>query len=359
MIFEYQLKRLRILIIYLKKRILIYLRRKKRISKEKLQQFPRRIDSGIYRLSCRLYLLFFNEVWTTSKFFFLVSLVVLATHSLLMSPGQSVVVPIISVSLIIFYFILANIFRIIVSKNSRNSLGKYIISRKSYLKVPDEHIPLFQIMVKNTSLKYRYAIPLIPDLIKIHQLTDRRHRVPISAKKMAEIVKRANGHIFKNNYSILFIQDKFNSPIGLTHVVPVNYSVWDRYKSGLISNRKFSKYDISNSSFSNTGDHPYGLIILSAFISRQFPHEKKENMSNDIELVMQALTRHIHDYAEREFCSKEYLPVLFTTMHIKTINAFKKYMKNGRNFSKEGQKIICIHVKNPSFSDQAPFLNQN
>lgn len=178
---------------------------------------------------------------------------------------------------------------------------------------------------------------------------------------------KIRSHLQANSRSILFLCPSrpklYEGSYGFTHIIPVNSYTWYRYKQGLISaDEVYDKFIVRECSQSKD-DEPFGLIIfgvvvpeiISEFKSVQdhrnilesifsYRAETKAYQAKLGALVTQAVAYHIDIYLQYEFSNHRTIPVLFESMSKNITDYFSDFETNGKEYSKDGARIVCFEV---------------
>lgn len=169
-------------------------------------------------------------------------------------------------------------------------------------------------------------------------------------KDEGEAQKQVEEHIEKNTNSVQFINYKVAEEIqkiGLTYIVPVNHNNWNNYKEGHINDDKLRGENIVSSDKRFIDNVPFGLIVFSTIITKRPTNTLTD--SEGSRFLEEAVSKHIEIYFKEDFKHYLIVPVLFQNMRADLIKLFAPHQTNGRNFSKDRARIVCIEIANNNY----------
>lgn len=305
-----------------------------------------RIKTKTYRVACKAYLLFFNEVGSVEKYlgFFVLCAANLLVH--LYNPSHTLTGIIISVSILAGYMAITGLLYFFVARITKNFVGNTGFLNIEYLSVDEDNkvISINRSKIKDLNVRYLNVQSLQGDLRFVANLTKKTYSHTIWGTDRKTNHKRNHSHVQKNDRAIQLILDKDSkTAVGFTHVIAVNEYTWYRYEGGLIRDRELRGRFVVPPQHETVDEVPFGLVLFSVALEKDAV--LYDGSGND--LLLRAISTHVDDYCEREFRNCRTIPILFQTMNIGLIRSFKKYRTNGRNYSRDGARLICFDMNNP------------
>ena len=297
---------------------------------------------GVYWVYAKCQLKLFSE---STVITIAATVVALCAYSVFKVRYEDIQEYLVGAGLLAGLFLLFVVSKLYTNKIMASSGGKYINDIKTYFEKQKPHGLYKLVNISDESLHCRFATP------KEAELTATLYAKAFRNTPWDYDTKDRNAtHLDKNDQSILLICTKEGSPVGFTHVVAVNYDVWQRYKTGNISDAKLDGNDIAPKIAILNDEYPHGIILFTVALSethKDFKLEPKKDYKKKVgDILLKAAAYHIDHFLKREFVNQRNIPVLFHTMRDNVIKQFKDHMTNGREYSKDNARIICFNLRN-------------